>query len=328
MVLPDGPIAVLSQSLSALLYLYSSSKLRLVQVVHLGHGKMELNHWEVEGVRLGHAVVNFEGEDVFQGGNDRDTVRLHFGLQGDYDFHARELTKSFSLRGDHNNMMYSQGLQLEIHNKSPRIETFGVEFSKERFFQIAEKGNEPLKRLAEDIAEEKPSILSTEWRPNTLRIKQLINEIIHCDFTEPLKSLFLHAKSIELLVLQAELYARHQQKNFIKSTIDKEKLFHAREVLLQSLDAPPTIRSLSKLVGMNEYKLKKGFKELFGTTIFGFIHKVRMDNARRLLLNTEKSAKEIAYETGYSSPQHFSRAFKKEFKTTPNRMRNTPDNAM
>lgn len=299
-----------------------------MQAVDFGHGRMELDYWEVEGIRLGHAVVNFEGEDVFQGGNDRDTVRLHFGLQGDYDFHARELGKFFSLRGDHNNIMYSKGLELEIHNKSPRIETFGVEFSKERFFQIAEKGNEPLKRLAEDIAAETPAILSSEWRPNTLRMKQLIYEIIHCDFTAPLKLLFLQAKSIELLVLQAELYARSHQKKIIKFPIDKNKLFQARELLLENLDGPPTIRALSKMIGMNEYKLKKGFKELFDTTIFGFIHKVRMDKARRLLLNTGKSAKEIAYETGYSSPQHFSRAFKKEFKTTPNRMRNAPNSAI
>lgn len=224
--------------------------------------------------------------------------------------------------------MYAEGLQLEIHNRSSHIETFGVEFSKNRFFQIAEKGNEPLKILAEQIAVGKPAILSSHWRPNTLRIKQLIADIIHCDFTGPLRSLFLQAKSIELLVLQADLYARSLGQAFIRSEVDKKKLFDARDFLHQNLDRPPTIRSLSKTVGLNEYKLKKGFKELFDTTIFGFIHQHRMQKARRLLLDTNKSAKEIAYETGYSSPQHFSRAFKKEFNTTPNRMRNTPDNAI
>lgn len=287
---------------------------------------MELDAWEVGGIRLGHAVVNFEGEQIFQGGNDRNTVRLHFGLQGDYNFHARELGTSFVLRGDHNNIMYAPGLHLEIYNKSPRIETFGVEFSTERFFQIAEDGNESLKRLASEVAAQRPAILSSHWRPNTLRIKQVISEMIHCDFSEPLKTLFLQAKSIELLVLQADLYAHPLGKDFIKTAADKETLFAARDLLVRNLDAPPTISGLSKMVGMNEYKLKKGFKELFDSTIFGFIHKLRMQKARRLLLDTEKTAKEIAYETGYSSPQHFSKAFKKEFQITPHRMRNTPDN--
>ncbi|NRB46546.1 MAG: helix-turn-helix transcriptional regulator [Saprospiraceae bacterium] len=299
-----------------------------MEVREFAHGKMALDHWEVEGIRLRHAQVSFNREDVFVGGNDRDTVRLHFGLKGDYDFHARELGTSYSLRGDHNNIMYAEGLQLEIHNRSSHIETFGVEFTKDRFFQIAEKGNEPLKLLADQIAEGKAAILSSHWRPNTLRIKQLISEIIHCDFTEPLRSLFLQAKSIELLVLQADLYAKKLERAYIRRDQDKKKLFDARDILSQRLDGPPTISALSRMVGMNEYKLKKGFKELFDTTIFGFIHQHRMQKARQLLLDTSMSAKEIAYETGYSSPQHFSRAFKKEFNTTPNRMRNTPDNAM
>ena len=73
------------------------------------------------------------------------------------------------------------------------------------------------------------------------------------------------------------------------------------------------------------FKLKKGFKELFGTTVFGFVHLKRMNFAKDLLLNSDKSSKEIAFEAGYSSPQHFNKAFKKEFKITPDRIRNTPD---
>jgi len=49
---------------------------------------------------------------------------------------------------------------------------------------------------------------------------------------------------------------------------------------------------------------------------------------KRLLLGTDKSAKEIAYQTGYSSPQHFSNAFKKKFGLTPNSVRNFPDSAI
>lgn len=94
------------------------------------------------------------------------------------------------------------------------------------------------------------------------------------------------------------------------------------------LHNPPTIIALSKLIGINEYKLKKGFKELFGTTIFGYIHQNRMTLAKSLLLDTTKSVKEVAYQIGYSSPQHFSNAFKKEFGVTPNSIRKNPDSAI
>lgn len=292
------------------------------------NGKIRTNQWQIEGVLLAHSQVEYEGETTYLGGNDRDTVRLHFGLGGDYDFHYRELGQSYSLRGDHNNMMYSDGIGLEILNKSSMIETFGVEFSKATFLEIAQHGNDSLKQLADRIAKNESTILSPHWRPNTFRMRQLIQSIIDCPFSGALKHLFLLSKSIELLVLQADCYERSPTQPFIKHTADKEKLFAAKAILEANLESPPTIRQLSQQIGMNDYKLKKGFKELFDTTVFGFIHQNRMQLAKQLLLDTDKTAKEIAYETGYSSPQHFSRAFKKEFNTTPNRMRKTPDNTI
>ena len=112
---------------------------------------------------------------------------------------------------------------------------------------------------------------------------------------------------------------------FIKSATDKKKLFEAKEILNIRMENPPTISELSKLINLNEYKLKKGFKELFDITIFGYIHKSRMNFSKRLLLGSDISAKEIAYKTGYSSPQHFSKAFKTEFGTSPNSIRKNPD---
>jgi len=53
-----------------------------------------------------------------------------------------------------------------------------------------------------------------------------------------------------------------------------------------------------------------------------------MTLAKSLLLDTTKSVKEVAYQIGYSSPQHFSNAFKKEFGVTPNSIRKNPDSAI
>ena len=255
----------------------------------------------------------------------RDLVRLHFGLSGDYDFKYKQLNSEFSFTGHHNNIIYSDGLEIEVFNKSKRIETFGINFSTESFINIAQNGTNSLKRFSEKVLSKESAILSDNWRPNNFKIQTVINEIINCSYTNELKDLFLLSKSIELLVLQAELYNKKVETYFIKSNIDKQKLFEAREVLSSTIDNPPTIVELSKLVNLNEYKLKKGFKELFGTTVFGYIHKTRMTLAKRLLLGTEKSAKEVAYEAGYSSPQHFSKAFKKEFGQTPNSIRNYPN---
>lgn len=290
--------------------------------------KITSKSWELDKIHISHNVIEYDSCGINKSKNNKEYVRLHFGLQGSYDFKFAQLNSSFQLSGHHNNIMYSNGLDIEVENKTERIETFGINFTAESFVEIAQNGNEPLKRLAEKVMNRENSILSSEWKTNNFKIQSVINEIIHCQYSNELKDLFLLSKSIELLVLQAELYNEHSTQNYIKSQKDRTKLIEAKELLTSRIENPPTLSELSKLIAMNEYKLKKGFKELFGTTVFGYIHQVRMDLAKRLLLGTSKTAKEIAYETGYSSPQHFSKAFKEQFGIPPNSIRNVPDSTI
>ncbi|WP_103070148.1 helix-turn-helix domain-containing protein [Aquimarina sediminis] len=281
--------------------------------------------WEIENISISHNIVDYTsfGKNVSK--NDKKLVRLHFGLSGSYDFKCKQLNSEFTFTGHHNNILYSDGLEIEVFNKSKRIETFGVNFSSDFFVDIAQNGTDALKRFSEKVLNNQNAIFSDQWKPNNFKIQSVINEILNCSYTHELKDLFLLSKSIELLVLQAEVFNKKNELNFIRSNTDKKKLFEAKEILNSKIDTPPTIVQLSKLVNLNEYKLKKGFKELFGTTIFGHIHKTRMTLAKRLLWGTQKSAKEIAYQIGYSSPQHFSNAFKKEFGATPDSIRKNPD---
>lgn len=284
--------------------------------------------WNLKNIQISHNVLEYNKLGSIKSVDDSNFVRLHFGLQGSYDFNFSQLNSSFSLTGHHHNIMYSDGLEIEVFNKTKRIETFGINFDTETFIEIGQNGNDPLKRFTDKVINKKNSILSDEWKTNNFKIQQVINEIINCNYKDELKDLFLLSKSIELLVLQAESYGEQTSNQFIKTSTDRQKLIEAKELLTNRIDNPPTIVELSKLVNLNEYKLKKGFKELFGTTVFGYIHSIRMSMAKRLLLGTDKTAKEIAYETGYSSPQHFSNAFKKKFGVSPKSVRTTPDNAM
>ena len=281
--------------------------------------------WELDNICISHNVIDYLAPGVNTSKNETEYVRLHFGLRGSYNFKFAQLNSSFQLSGHHNNIMYSNGLEIEVENTTERIETFGINFTTESFVKIAKNGNDPLKRLAEKVMNRENAILSPEWKTNTFKMQSVINEMIHCQFSKELKDLFLLSKSIELLVLQAELYNKPSAQKYIKSKKDKDRLIGAKELLTSQIDRPPTLSELSKMVALNEYKLKRGFKELFGTTVFGYIHQCRMDLAKRLLLSTSKTAKEIAYETGYSSPQHFSKAFKEQFGISPNSIRNAPD---
>jgi AraC-like DNA-binding protein len=78
------------------------------------------------------------------------------------------------------------------------------------------------------------------------------------------------------------------------------------------------------MVGLNEYKLKRGFKETFNTTVFGYLADQRLNLAQQYLRDTDKTAAEISAELGYCTPQHFNNAFKRKFGFTPYSVRNNP----
>jgi len=149
-----------------------------------------------------------------------------------------------------------------------------------------------------------------------------INAIVDCKYQPELKKMFLLSKSIELLVLQAEAYnkAKDGGPKFLKTEYDKERIIYAREYLIKHLDMPPGLSELARAAGINEYKLKKGFKETFGNTVFGYLAETRLELAKNDLLDKKKSVSEIAFELGYSSVQHFSNAFKKKFGVSPGRL--------
>ncbi|MDF5992039.1 AraC family transcriptional regulator [Pseudomonas aeruginosa] len=90
---------------------------------------------------------------------------------------------------------------------------------------------------------------------------------------------------------------------------------NARALLLQDLSTPPTIAELAKAVGMNQCKLKKCFKDHFGSTIYALFQEQRMSSAQQLLQSYNVT--ETAMMLGYSNVSHFSAAFAKQFGNLP-----------
>lgn len=284
------------------------------------------SRWEIAGISISHHITQYQAKRTQHYRDPTESVRLHFGLSGSYKFSAPEFSGSFDLEGHHNNILYSDGLTLAVHNNSETVETFGVNMTPESFVHLGQQGNEPLRKLTDAVIRGQHAMLSPRWKTNDAKMISVIQEIIACPHTEDLKDLFLLSKVMELLVLQAERYER-PAPIFLKSERERERILEARDHLVRNLDCPPNISELARITGMNEYKLKKGFKEMFGTTVFGCIHQHRMQLAKRLLLGTSLSAKEIAYQAGYNSPQYFSRSFKKTFGISPNSIRKTPNSA-
>ena len=99
-------------------------------------------------------------------------------------------------------------------------------------------------------------------------------------------------------------------------SIDQDRILRAREILLQQYDRPLTVAYLCAAVGTNEFKLKQGFRELFGTSPHRLLTRVRMERAWELL-QTGLHVSTVAYRVGYQHLSSFSAAFERYYGRSP-----------
>jgi AraC family transcriptional regulator len=148
------------------------------------------------------------------------------------------------------------------------------------------------------------------------RTRLVLEALLNHSFTDSMENIFINAQSQMLLLYSLECMVGEKevegfQCKFLANEADREKIIRAREILLSQIGEPLTIKALSRKVAINECYLKKGFKEMFGTTIFDFYQGQRMEHARYLLYEKGLSVTEVSVMLGYSSISHFSTAFKK-----------------
>jgi AraC family transcriptional activator of pyochelin receptor len=257
--------------------------------------------------------------------DSNDAVTLIFMVHGQFD----NISDNIGIRrfsSLEHNLLYDplQGEHADIF-KQEDLEVTMLTFSKERFLELAVNNGAVLDKLADNISGGKSIYLNKKSnQPITSRMLMILDEIRKCEFSGGLKKLYLQSKVIELLALQCEQYERVTDLKHSSATIsatDKEKIYYARDILLAQLQEPPSLHELSRLAGLNEFKLKCGFKQVFDNTVFGYLNDHRMESARQLVLERSHSLTDIADTFGYSSIQHFSNAFRKKFGVSPGKLR-------
>jgi len=147
------------------------------------------------------------------------------------------------------------------------------------------------------------------------KTRMAIEALLNHTYTDTLENIFINAQTQILLLYSMDCMLGDKEEvfqcKFLANEADRDKITKAREVLLQHIGEPLTIKELSRKVAINECYLKKGFKEMFGTTIFDFYQSQRMEHAKYLLYDKGLSVTEVSMLLGYSSISHFSTAFKK-----------------
>jgi AraC family transcriptional activator of pyochelin receptor len=156
------------------------------------------------------------------------------------------------------------------------------------------------------------------WAPREMTDieRGIATQIAACPFAGRARQLFLESKVLELL---AHAMARTNVPSAALRLCreDEARIRTAAALLLDRFDRPPSIRELARVTGVNELKLKRGFRQLFGTTPFGYIRLHRMTEAYGLLARGEVTVGEAAWRVGYQCPSRFTVAFRRQFGMTP-----------
>jgi AraC-like DNA-binding protein len=200
-----------------------------------------------------------------------------------------------------------------------RTDEFVIEFSVNAIKTISKTGSESLRTFVRKLKMSGRPVFNKQSLPMDATMHQCIYRMTHYAGNESVKCMYLYSQIVELLVSTQLSYEKFSNEKpvYIRNEYDKERILYARDYLLTHMDAPPGLSQLAAIVGVNVFKLKCGFKEMFGQPPFAYLADVRLEMARTALQKKEKTITQIAFVLGYSSLQHFSMAFKKKFGVSP-----------
>lgn len=204
--------------------------------------------------------------------------------------------------------------------KSEKIIEINVHMETELFcrFMGKEKNQLPqeLTHLVRNNHQEYYSRPGTTTPAMQIALQQMLN----CPYQGMMKRMYLESKVLELMVLLVEEDVSARQGKNDTSALkpdDVERIHHAKEILIRNLENPPSLMELSRQVGLNDCTLKRGFRLVFDTTVFGYLHHHRLEEARKLLVAGEINISQAARRVGFSSRSYFATAFRKKIGINP-----------
>jgi AraC-like DNA-binding protein len=243
-------------------------------------------------------------------------IQFHFCLKGGSKFIFNEGHYALDVSEENSLLLYNTQIDLPLNLELPpnswlvsvvmTIRKFHSLFSKEAN-HIHFLSDENINRKYYNDDAIKPSVLI------------VLQQIINSNVNSSIKELFIKGKIYELLSLH---FQKKDTKNadFCPFLIDEEnvlKIRKAKDIIISRMSEPPSLQELSTEIGLSLKKLKEGFKQIYGDTVYGFLLDYKMEHARRLLESNKHNVNEVGSKIGYSTSSHFIAAFKKKFGTTP-----------
>lgn len=150
------------------------------------------------------------------------------------------------------------------------------------------------------------------------QITPVLRQMYGCTASGLALRFFMESRVLEIASILVEVDRRERYcGKVVLSAFDAGQLHKALEILEQRMTNPPTISELARLVALNENKLKAGFRQLFGTTVYEHLRLLRMEKAADFLRDGQLSAAQVGRQVGYQTPHGFTGAFRRYYGMAP-----------
>lgn len=247
-------------------------------------------------------------------------MAMMYQLDGQIDSKACAL-RPLTIGHGQQNMMADEAPSNLYTFQGQQHTSFTIHMTREFFTSLVVANEEWLGLHRQQLSQPGPFVLLPQGAAISPTQRALIQQISNCPYGGALKKLFLEARFLDLFIEQqnqlAQLAARPNPR-------DRDLLHAVRDFLDQNYATPPSLLEIARMFGTNDFKLKKGFKELFNTTVFGYVAERRLTVAHQLITLTDQPVQEVAEAVGFTNPAHFATAFRRRFGLPPSQVRRAP----
>ena len=247
---------------------------------------------------------------------DKNHIQFHFCLKGSCKFLFNNSSYSFPVENGSSIMLYNPQQELPINaSLGSGSLVLSVLISIKKFHGLFSKQADQISFLNQENIGNK---FYKEKKMGPM-ISVVLNQMIQQSLHESTYKLYLRAKVFELMSLyfNKDKEMDIEQCPFLVDDKNIKKIRLAKDIIISRMIEPPTLNDLANEVEISLKKLKQGFKQVYGASVYVFLLDYKMQVSKRLLSSGNYNVNEVALRVGYSTATHFINAFKKKFGTTP-----------
>jgi AraC-like DNA-binding protein len=248
-------------------------------------------------------------------------LQTHVALKNNVQYNLKDMGYVSLKEGQYNIFHLPNAAGTSYLERGNEYRTFETNYTPVLLYEL-EPFFPPLREFLHTANMDTPGRLMSNHGWMNRQTTDIIEAMLTCPYRDDLRTFYYDLKIREfLLLLLNQYYHNNIPAHLTRRHVDA--IYESRHIIDTAFGGHLTLSAISRQVSMNEFKLKNGFRDVFGIGMFEYLLKLRMLQARKLLLETDKPIKEIAMLTGYSTKQSFLTAFKKYYSETPGSIRRT-----